>query len=350
MRWQDAFAANAVEPALAYIDAYRAGRFATAAASRVDDLRWAHAERLNTVDGYHQYLRDQAEGQYRDRAAHQIDGLLWMQATHEDSTDAYQRYLLEQPGGQFRETAATRIEDLTWEAAVRTGTRDALEAVLARWPAGRHVQEARARIDDLQWRAAVSRGTLRAYREYLRTAERGLHAAEARARISALPAPLPNMAYAGQTEHHGVVRLVIGPGSAITSAWISLRGIDPPERPNCRLIVWQEDPRRGMSSSDYPDIAIPTDDLPLPIRDSRITYTPERPRTVPAVLSGGSLAFRIDPNPLQPGPSVTMQLVQVAMRGQFRADRLEGTIQPVFPGLSGCDGPAVPFSAVAVEP
>jgi hypothetical protein len=44
-----------------------------------------------------------------------------------------------------------------------------------------------------------------------------------------------------------------------------------------------------------------------------------------------------------------MQLVQIAVRGEFRADRLEGTIQPIFPGLPGCDGPAVPFSAVAVE-
>jgi len=145
------------------------------------------------------------------------------------------------------------------------------------------------------------------------------------------------------------MRLVVGPGSAVTSARISLRGIDQPERPGCRLIVWQDDPRRGLAFGDYPDVAIAADDLPLPIRDSRITYTPDRPRTVPAVLSGGSIAFRIGPNPLPSGSSVTMQLVQVAVRGEFRADRLEGTIQPVFPGLPGCDGPAISFSATAVD-
>ena len=44
-----------------------------------------------------------------------------------------------------------------------------------------------------------------------------------------------------------------------------------------------------------------------------------------------------------------MQLVHVAVSGEFRADRLEGTIQPVFPGLPECNGPAVRFSAVAVD-
>jgi len=40
----------------------------------------------------------------------------------------------------------------------------------------------------------------------------------------------------------------------------------------------------------------------------------------------------------------------VAVHGEFQGDRLEGTIQPVFPGVAGCDGPAVAFSAVALEP
>ena len=141
----------------------------------------------------------------------------------------------------------------------------------------------------------------RAYREYLRTAERGLHAAEARARIAALPAPMPNMAYAGQTEHDGAIRLLVGPGlHDHRRADLAARHRPAGAARAARLTVWQDDPGRGLAFGDYPDVAIAADDLPLPIRDSRIAYTPERPRTVPAVLSGGSFAFRIGSNPLPP--------------------------------------------------
>ena len=347
VRWHDAFAANAVEAALGYIAAYRDGRFAAAAATRIDELRWAHAERLNTVDGYQQYLREQAAGQYRDRAVAQTDGLRWMLAASEDTVAAYQQYLAEQPTGRSLRLPwrASRISRGRLPPGGHPGSRRGVPGSLAR---GRRVEEARALIDDLQWRAAVARGTLQAYREYLQDCRAGTPRGRRARQDRRPPGPSQTWPTPARPRTHGPIRLLIGPRSTITAARISLRGIDQPSRPGCRLTVWQEDPRLGMAVADYPDIAIPADDLPLPIRGSRSATrpapAPSRPcRRPPRVR----ISRRHQPAPARP---LGDDAARPGSRQRRVPRRSPGRHHPAgLPRPAECDGPTVRFSAVAVE-